>query len=86
AMVLFAGLAMGSAYGLWNVGILHGNMTLLATASYFTPVLSTLFAALVLRQPLSWGFWQGVCMVTLGALLCWLATRAPSSPTPIKEP
>ncbi|MBP6115213.1 MAG: aromatic amino acid DMT transporter YddG [Neisseriaceae bacterium] len=75
--VLFAGGAMGSAYGLWNVGILRGNMTLLASASYFTPVLSTFFAALVLRQPLSWPFWQGVLMVTLGSILCWWATRQP---------
>lgn len=79
--VLFAGIAMGSAYGLWNVGILRGNMTLLATASYFTPVLSTLFAVLILGQSLSWGFWQGVFMVTLGSILCWLATRTPQSRT-----
>lgn len=83
AMVGFAGMAMGSAYGLWNIGLLRGNITLLVTASYFTPVLSTLFAAIVLQQSLSWPFWQGVLMVTLGALICWLATR---TPTPLKEP
>lgn len=76
--VLFAGIAMGSAYGLWNIGILRGNMTLLATASYFTPVLSTFFAATWLNQALSWSFWQGVLMVTVGSILCWLATRQPN--------
>lgn len=34
--LLCAGMAMGAGYAAWNVGILRGNMTLLATASYFT--------------------------------------------------
>lgn len=73
--LLCAGVAMGAGYAVWNVGILHGNMTLLATASYFTPVLSAVFAAVVLSTPLSVNFWQGVIMVTLGSLICWHATR-----------
>jgi drug/metabolite transporter (DMT)-like permease len=36
----FAAAAMGFGYAAWNVGILHGNVTLLAGASYFIPVLS----------------------------------------------
>ena len=67
--------AMASGYALWNVGILRGNLTLLATASYFTPVFSTFFAALWLSTPLTLSFWQGVAMVTAGSLLCWAATR-----------
>lgn len=50
-------------------------MTLMAGASYFIPVLSALFAALILSTSLSFIFWQGVAMVTAGAVLCWLATR-----------
>lgn len=50
-------------------------MTLLATASYFTPVLSAVFAALVLNTALTANFWQGVVMVTAGSLICWRATR-----------
>ncbi|EMB2734760.1 MULTISPECIES: aromatic amino acid DMT transporter YddG [Serratia] len=73
--LLCAGVAMGAGYAAWNVGILHGNMTLLATASYFTPVLSAVFAALVLHTSLTANFWQGVAMVTLGSLICWRATR-----------
>ncbi|WON78813.1 aromatic amino acid DMT transporter YddG [Serratia sp. UGAL515B_01] len=74
--LLCAGVAMGAGYAVWNVGILHGNMTLLATASYFTPVLSAVFAAVVLSTSLSVNFWQGVIMVTLGSLICWHAIRA----------
>ena len=67
--------AVGLAYAAWNIGILHGNVTLLATASYFTPVLSSALAALLLSTPLSWAFWQGAAMVCLGSLICGLATR-----------
>ncbi|HAV34948.1 MAG TPA: EamA family transporter [Massilia sp.] len=74
-LVLAAG-AMGFGYGAWNVGILHGNVTILAGASYFIPVLSAALSSLMLRTPLSWAFWQGAAMVCGGAILCWLATRA----------
>ncbi|HBK4767252.1 TPA: aromatic amino acid DMT transporter YddG [Serratia liquefaciens] len=73
--LLCAGMAMGAGYAAWNVGILRGNITLLATASYFTPVLSAVFAALVLNTALTANFWQGVVMVTAGSLICWRATR-----------
>jgi drug/metabolite transporter (DMT)-like permease len=74
--LLLAAGAMGFGYGAWNVGILHGNVTVLAGASYFIPVLSAALSALLLRAPLSLAFWQGAAMVCGGAILCWLATRA----------
>ena len=81
-LVLAAG-AMGFGYGAWNVGILHGNVTVLAGASYFIPVLSAALSTLLLRAPLSLAFWQGAAMVCGGAILCWLATRA-SAPAKAK--
>ncbi|MFJ5452226.1 aromatic amino acid DMT transporter YddG [Pectobacterium jejuense] len=77
--LLFMGTSTALAYSVWNIGIQHGNLTLLATASYFTPVLSTLLAALWLNITPAISFWQGVVMVTAGSLLCWYATRAPTS-------
>ncbi|RMX06429.1 drug/metabolite DMT transporter permease [Corticibacter populi] len=74
--VALAAAAMGFGYAAWNLGILHGNVTVLAGASYFIPVLSAALAALVLRAPLSQAFWQGAAMVCAGSILCWLATRA----------
>ena len=74
--LLLAAAAMGFGYAAWNVGILHGNVTLLAGASYFIPVLSAALSSLLLRAPLSVAFWQGSAMVCGGAILCWLATRA----------
>jgi drug/metabolite transporter (DMT)-like permease len=68
-------VALGFGYAAWNVGILHGNVSLLAAASYFTPVLSSALAAALLSAALSWSFWQGAGMVCAGSLLCWQATR-----------
>ncbi|MEG0632408.1 MAG: EamA family transporter, partial [Pseudomonas sp.] len=65
-------------YALWNIGILRGNLTLLATASYGAPVLSSAFAALWLGAHLTPQFWQGAVLVTAGSLVCWHATRAQS--------
>lgn len=73
--LIFMGASTALAYSAWNVGIQAGNLTLLATASYFTPILSTLLAALWLRTSPTITFWQGVLMVTAGSLLCWFATR-----------
>ncbi|MCE0491211.1 aromatic amino acid DMT transporter YddG [Pantoea sp. Mb-10] len=76
--LIFAALAMGGGYAAWNTGILHGNVTLLAAASYFIPVLSALLAAVMLQTPLPLSFWQGAAMVSVGSLLCWWSTRAAS--------
>ncbi|EIN6341962.1 aromatic amino acid DMT transporter YddG [Vibrio parahaemolyticus] len=73
---LFASAAlMAGGYGLWNIAIVGGNMVFLATLSYFTPIFSALFSSLILGVTLSNGLWQGVIMVTVGSLLCWLVTK-----------
>ncbi|MFT4174246.1 MAG: aromatic amino acid DMT transporter YddG [Rhodocyclaceae bacterium] len=82
AYVLMAATAMGFGYVAWNIGILHGNVTVLAGASYFTPVLSSTFSAVLLRAPLSLAFWQGAFMVSAGSTLCWWATR--EKPTKVR--
>lgn len=68
-------LAMGFGYAAWNIGMLHGNVIILATASYFTPIFSTIIAAIMLSTTLSFGFWQGVMMVCAGSILCYLSTK-----------
>ena len=77
-----AASAMGFGYAAWNVGILHGNVTILAGASYFTPVLSAALAAMLLHEPLSASFWQGASLVCVGSILCWMATRGQRSKAP----
>jgi drug/metabolite transporter (DMT)-like permease len=80
--VLLLGAFTASAYSCWNHGMQHGNFTLLATGSYFTPVLSALIASLWLGVRPGAGFFAGAAMVTAGSLLCWWATRTGNgSPT-----
>lgn len=76
--LVLAAFAMGIGYGAWNVGIMHGNITLLATASYFVPVFSAVVSAIVLSTQLTSSFWKGALMVCLGSLICWIATKAKS--------
>lgn len=73
--LLLAASALGFGYAAWNVGILHGNVMVLATASYFIPIFSAFFAAIMLNATLSLGFWQGVIMICVGSLCCFIATR-----------
>lgn len=73
--VCMAALAVGYGYAAWNKGIVHGNTAMLAAASYFTPVISSAIAAVILDIPLTVSFWQGAVMVCIGSLMCWVSTR-----------
>ncbi|HGN1740041.1 TPA: aromatic amino acid DMT transporter YddG [Providencia stuartii] len=77
-LLLVASLATGGANALWTLAVIRGNVALLGTLSYFTPVISTAFSSILLSTALILGFWQGVVMVTLGSIICFLATRRPS--------
>ncbi|MGF1680013.1 aromatic amino acid DMT transporter YddG [Photobacterium minamisatsumaniensis] len=73
--LLLAATVMGAGYALWNIAIIGGNMVLLATMSYFTPIFSTFLSAFLLDIELTATFWQGVVMVTFASLSCWWLTR-----------
>lgn len=73
--LFLAASAMGFGYAAWNVGILHGNVMVLATSSYFIPVFSAFFAAIILNATLSINFWFGVLMICIGSLFCFIATK-----------
>lgn len=79
--LLLVGTFIAVAYAFWEIGIQKGNMLLLAILSYFTPIASVLFSAIWLETPLTISFWYGVIMVTIGSLLCWLATRVTNKVT-----
>ena len=74
--LLLAASVLGFGYAAWNIGILHGNVMVLATSSYFIPIFSAFFAALVLQTTLSFSFWLGVVMICCGSLLCFIATKS----------
>lgn len=73
--VLLLGVLMATAYTCWNHGIQHGNITLLAAASYFTPIFAAALACVWLGINPGIGFLYGVLMVTTGSLICWWLTR-----------
>ncbi len=72
---LVMGVLMATAYSCWNHGIQYGNLTVLATLSYFTPVLSALLASLWLGVQPGINLMAGVALVTLGSLLSGWAGR-----------
>ncbi|EPL9568461.1 aromatic amino acid DMT transporter YddG [Providencia rettgeri] len=74
-LLLIAAIATGGANALWTFAVIKGNVAFLGTLSYFTPVISTAFASVLLSTALTLGFWQGVLMVTIGSIICFLATR-----------
>ena len=73
--VFLGAAATGLGYGVWTYGMQYGNMTLLGIGSYFTPVLSCVFASFYIGSDLSATFWQGVALVVLGSLVCWTSVR-----------
>lgn len=74
-LLLVASIATGGANALWTFAVIKGNVAFLGTLSYFTPVISTAFASMLLSTTLTLSFWQGVLMVTMGSVICFLATR-----------
>lgn len=75
AQVVLLGALTATAYSCWNFGIQHGSLTVLATTSYFTPVLSATLTSLWLGIRPGRSLLYGVVMVTAGSLLCLWATR-----------
>ncbi|MDQ7990437.1 MAG: aromatic amino acid DMT transporter YddG [Candidatus Dactylopiibacterium sp.] len=74
-LVIFSGLSVTLAYGLWNTGVLHGNLHALGLAANATPLLSALFASVLLSTTLPGIFWLGAAMVATGSLLAGLGAR-----------
>lgn len=69
------GIINAVSYFTWEIAITKGNMTLLAVASYFIPILSTLFTALCFLKMPDINFFYGVFLVIIGSLISWYATR-----------
>lgn len=75
SLLVVAAIATRGANALWTLAVIKGNVAFLGTLSYFTPVISTAFASVLLSTALTFSFWQGVFMVTVGSIVCFWATR-----------
>jgi drug/metabolite transporter (DMT)-like permease len=66
-----------TAYILWDWAMRRGNMILVASFAYFTPLLSTVATGLYLGVPLTAGVWTACALVTVGAIICKLSIIEP---------
>jgi len=58
------------AYNFWDLAMRQGDLTLVASSSYLTPLLSALASSLYLGVQPGWSFWVGCALVVAGAVLC----------------
>lgn len=58
------------AYVLWDIAVRQGEIILIASLSYLTPLLSTLFSSLILKVQPSAALWLGAGLVMAGAFIC----------------
>lgn len=73
--MLLVSVVTALGYAAWNIGIIKGNIALLVTLSYFSPLFSSLISMMVLNAQLSAEFWQGASLVTAGSFICWISTN-----------
>jgi drug/metabolite transporter (DMT)-like permease len=66
------------AFLLWNHAIGRGNVVVVASLSYLTPLLATTFACVYLRVLPGAGVWIAVGMVVAGAATCRLSVGEPA--------
>jgi drug/metabolite transporter (DMT)-like permease len=74
--IALASAAVTLAYMLWNIGVLRGNIHVLGLAANGTPLMSALFASVLLSAPLPPVFWGGAAMVAVGSLIAGVGARA----------
>lgn len=66
-MAVFPGML---AYLLWDIAVRKGEIILVASLSYLTPLLSTIFSSLILGVQPGITLWLGAGLVIGGAVLC----------------
>jgi drug/metabolite transporter (DMT)-like permease len=66
-MAIFPGML---AYVLWDLAVRKGEITLIASLSYLTPLLSTVISVIVLGAKASPWLWAGAVLIILGAVIC----------------
>jgi len=66
-MAVFPGML---AYVLWDIAVRKGEIILVASLSYLTPLLSTIFSTIILNVQPGIALWLGAVLVIIGAILC----------------
>jgi drug/metabolite transporter (DMT)-like permease len=66
-MIAFPGML---AYAMWDIAVRRGEIILVASLSYLTPLLSTLFSTVILDVRGGDALWIGAALIVAGALIC----------------
>jgi drug/metabolite transporter (DMT)-like permease len=74
------------AYILWDVSMRKGNLLLVVTCSYFTPLLSTAVSCFYLRVSPGPRLWIGCLLLVFGSLMTWCSVSDRPAPTKPCEP
>lgn len=69
---------VGLAFFVWDYGVKHGNIKLLGTCSYATPLLSTLLLIVCKLAAASQSLWLACLLIVGGALLAALDSFVPN--------
>jgi len=64
-----------AAYLLWDSSMRKGDVVLVTSCSYFTPLLSTLFSCLYLGVSAGSRIWIGCALIIAGSLLSWRSIK-----------
>jgi drug/metabolite transporter (DMT)-like permease len=62
-------------YALWDTAMRRGNMILVASLSYLTPLLSIIIGSLYLGVGTGWYLWVGCLLVIAGSFTCKLSVE-----------
>ncbi|MFM1941932.1 MAG: hypothetical protein RI897_914 [Verrucomicrobiota bacterium] len=84
--VLIQGAITASAYALWDHAMRLGNLTLVTSASYLTPLLSTAISCYYLDVTPSKALLYGAASLVTGSLLSYLSVRDTPYRNPDKGP
>jgi len=63
------------AYAFWDTAMRRGNMILVASLSYLTPLLSIIIGSVYLGVGTGWYLWAGCVLVIAGSLVCKLSVE-----------
>jgi drug/metabolite transporter (DMT)-like permease len=72
---LTLGAVTAAGYGLWDRAMRKGDLLLVASCSYLTPLLSTLVSCLYLQVAPGGRLWWGCLLLIGGTLLSWRSVR-----------
>jgi drug/metabolite transporter (DMT)-like permease len=73
-------LAVSLGYKLWDRAMTHGDRERVATAAYFTPLLSTFWLIIVAGQGMAPLVWVAAVLILGGSTLSCFATREKKTP------